>query len=142
VMNACDLQFKDESFDYILFSFNGLDNLIPYSKRLACLQEIRRVLRKEGLFVFSSHNALCLPKNRDMLKTFIRNMLNLRIFSRYREEISSYGKLVQYYGFPMKETAVLQSIGFQTLEIKSARYDTAWQTLFCDLSPYYIARKI
>jgi ubiquinone/menaquinone biosynthesis C-methylase UbiE len=142
VMNACELQFENESFDYVLFSFNGLDCIFPYQKRLACLQEIHRVLKKGGLFVFSSHNALCLPKNRDMLGTFIRNVFNLRILSRYREEISPNGKWVFYYGIPMKEKVVLQKMGFQTLEIKSARYVKAWQILFQDLSPHYVARKL
>lgn len=142
VMNACQLEFLDESFDYVFFSLNGLDCIVPYEKRLACLKEIHRVLKRNGLLVFSSHNALCLPKNRDMLGTFIRNVFNFKIFSRYREEASPNGKLVLYYGIPMSEKAVLQRLGFQTLEIMSGKYNKAWQILFQDLSPHYIVRKM
>jgi ubiquinone/menaquinone biosynthesis C-methylase UbiE len=48
--------FKDGSFDAIVFSFNGLDSVIPNEKRSRCLRECRRVLRPKGTFIFSSHN--------------------------------------------------------------------------------------
>jgi ubiquinone/menaquinone biosynthesis C-methylase UbiE len=55
--DASDLSaFADASMDAIVFSFNGLDYVVPDEKRLRCLRECRRVLRPEGVFVFSSHN--------------------------------------------------------------------------------------
>ena len=48
-------EFRDEEFDFIMFSFNGLDS-INHDDRLKGLREIRRVLKQNGLFVFSSHN--------------------------------------------------------------------------------------
>ena len=48
-------EFKDEEFDYIIFSFNGLDS-INHEDRLKGLREIYRVLKQDCLFVFSSHN--------------------------------------------------------------------------------------
>jgi ubiquinone/menaquinone biosynthesis C-methylase UbiE len=55
--DASDLsRFKDASFDAIVFSFNGLDYVVPKEKRLQCLRECRRVLRDEGVLLFSSHN--------------------------------------------------------------------------------------
>ncbi|MEQ8708478.1 MAG: methyltransferase domain-containing protein [Rhodospirillales bacterium] len=54
----CDVRdmsmFGDQSFDIVLFSFNGLD-YIPHQGRLAALREIRRVVRPGGLFIFSTH---------------------------------------------------------------------------------------
>ncbi|NEO87890.1 MAG: class I SAM-dependent methyltransferase, partial [Spirulina sp. SIO3F2] len=47
--------FADDSFDLILFSFNGLD-YIGHDERLLALQEIHRVGKPGGYFVFSSHN--------------------------------------------------------------------------------------
>ncbi|MCP4254937.1 MAG: class I SAM-dependent methyltransferase, partial [Candidatus Scalindua sp.] len=47
--------FNDEEFDCVMFSFNGLDS-ISHSDRLKGLREIRRVLKQDGLFIFSSHN--------------------------------------------------------------------------------------
>ena len=55
--DASDLSaFEDASFDAIVFSYNGLDCVLPNEKRLRCLRECWRVLRPAGVFVFSSHN--------------------------------------------------------------------------------------
>lgn len=54
--DARDLsRFPDNSFDFILFSFNGID-FISHSDRLKVFQEIRRVGKPGGYFFFSSHN--------------------------------------------------------------------------------------
>lgn len=46
----------DKSFDVIFFSFNGIDWLWPSEKRWRCIRECRRLLRADGVFLFSSHN--------------------------------------------------------------------------------------
>jgi len=48
-------KFEDNSFDLVLFSYNGLD-CIPGSERDSCFSAVKRVLRPGGVFVFSSHN--------------------------------------------------------------------------------------
>jgi ubiquinone/menaquinone biosynthesis C-methylase UbiE len=56
VVDARDMrQFQDDSFDFILFSFNGIDNL-SHLDRLKVFQEISRVGKPGGYFFFSSHN--------------------------------------------------------------------------------------
>lgn len=56
VGDARDMQqFADDSFDFVLFSFNGIDYASP-SDRLQILQEINRVGKPGGYFFFSSHN--------------------------------------------------------------------------------------
>ncbi len=47
--------FTDREFDFVLFSFNGID-YIDHDDRLRALDEVRRVLRPGAPFVFSSHN--------------------------------------------------------------------------------------
>ena len=47
--------FPDQSFDLILFSFNGID-YISHADRLRVLKEIHRVGKPGGYFCFSSHN--------------------------------------------------------------------------------------
>jgi ubiquinone/menaquinone biosynthesis C-methylase UbiE len=55
--DASDLSaFEDASFDAVVFPFNGLDYVVPDEHRLRCLRECWRVLRPDGVFVFSSHN--------------------------------------------------------------------------------------
>ena len=54
--DARDLSdFADASFDFVLFSFNGIDS-IPHEGRLRVLAEVHRVLREGGVFMFSAHN--------------------------------------------------------------------------------------
>ena len=48
-------QFADETFDFILFSYNGLDS-ISNDARLKLMREANRVLKADGVFMFSSHN--------------------------------------------------------------------------------------
>jgi SAM-dependent methyltransferase len=54
--DARDLNmFEDEAFDFVLFSYNGID-YVPHEGRLRALSEIRRVLKPSGYFMFSTHN--------------------------------------------------------------------------------------
>ncbi len=56
VRDAQDLSgFEDQSFDFILFSCTGIDS-VNHDQRLRILKEVRRLLKPEGLFSFSSHN--------------------------------------------------------------------------------------
>lgn len=55
--SATDLSpFQSGSFDVVVMSFNMLDDLFPHENRWRCLQECHRVLRENGLLIFSSHN--------------------------------------------------------------------------------------
>jgi SAM-dependent methyltransferase len=49
--------FADHAFDVVVFSFNGIDYLPSAALRHRCMSEARRVLKDDGLFIFSSHNA-------------------------------------------------------------------------------------
>ncbi|MGH9947526.1 MAG: class I SAM-dependent methyltransferase [Pyrinomonadaceae bacterium] len=54
--DARDLkEFGDQTFDFVLFSYNGLD-YVSNEDRLKALKEIYRVLKRGGMFMFSSHN--------------------------------------------------------------------------------------
>ncbi len=56
VCDARDLsRFPENYFDFILFSFNGID-FIPHSDRLQVFEQIRRVGKPGGYFYFSTHN--------------------------------------------------------------------------------------
>lgn len=68
VADACDLrEFGSESFDLVLFSFNGID-CIPLRRRHDALLEMTRVLRPGGYLVFSAHNINYLPKHKARLR--------------------------------------------------------------------------
>lgn len=53
-------EFGEESFDFVLFSYNGMD-YIDHAGRLKALREINRVLKYGGYFAFSTHNIFSFP---------------------------------------------------------------------------------
>ena len=53
--------FPKESFDIVLFSFNGIDCL-SHEDRLNALREIQRVLKTNAFFMFSAHNLQFAPR--------------------------------------------------------------------------------
>jgi ubiquinone/menaquinone biosynthesis C-methylase UbiE len=71
--------FKDKSFDFILFSFNGIDYM-EHAERMGTLREIRRLIRNEGYFCFSTHNLNFLLKKCSIQLSKHPTILALRIF--------------------------------------------------------------
>jgi ubiquinone/menaquinone biosynthesis C-methylase UbiE len=140
VMNACRLDFDDETFEYAFFSFNGLDCIYPKAKRLLCLNEVHRVLKKDGIFAFTSHNALCLPINRILLGIVKLNLFNLRLFTSYRLELSPTGPLLLYYGIPFAEKKNLEKSGFDILAVTGERPNRMLQ-MFFDITLFYVVKK-
>jgi ubiquinone/menaquinone biosynthesis C-methylase UbiE len=56
VADAADLSiFSNSSFDAVVFSFNGIDNLSEDGRR-RCLEHVCRILKPGGFFIFSTHN--------------------------------------------------------------------------------------
>ena len=58
--DACDLSAVGKDFDFVLFSFNGID-AASHDERRQILSEVRRVLKPDGRFLFSSHSLGALP---------------------------------------------------------------------------------
>ena len=52
--------FPENSFDFVLFSFNGIDH-ISMDERITAFQDIRKTLSSGGYFCFSTHNIQCIP---------------------------------------------------------------------------------
>ena len=52
--------FGDNSFDVVIFSFNGIDYIPSDEARRRCFGEICRILKPTGVMIFSSHNARAL----------------------------------------------------------------------------------
>lgn len=98
-MDASDLStFADNSFDAVVFSFNGLDCLHPYSQRIRCIREMRRILSTTGVAIISSHHA------RAFLRLPPRSLLDQGLFWRARA--------VQLYSTIRLLRCALQSLAF------------------------------
>jgi SAM-dependent methyltransferase len=60
VADARDLSDLRGPFDFVLFSYNGLDS-VGHEDRVVILAELRAALKPEGHFLFSSHSMNALP---------------------------------------------------------------------------------
>ena len=54
--NAKSLEFDNNIFDVVIFSFNGLMSIPQLENREAALKEINRVLKPNGVFIFTTHD--------------------------------------------------------------------------------------
>lgn len=56
IANACRLKYPDESWDGVIFAFNGLMCLRGRADRIEALAEIYRVLKPRGKFLFTAND--------------------------------------------------------------------------------------
>ena len=120
VDDATDLSMPDATFDYVLFSNNGLDCVYPEFQRRQALREIHRVLRPGGLFAFSSHNRLfffpALLTNLEVVRgNYLSNGNLQRIGSPYKKDPDEFG-LDIYWGVPWRTKAQLDDCDFELVE--------------------------
>jgi len=94
--DATALTFAAQTFDAVLFSFNGIDYIYPETAREQCLSEAFRVLRPGGVLILSTHNMLGAMFSGGYL--YARGYLNALKFvaeqagnSRFREWYLRYG---------------------------------------------------
>ncbi|QLG48482.1 class I SAM-dependent methyltransferase [Natrinema halophilum] len=152
--DAATLPFADSSFDYVLFSFNGIDYLQPEEQRLRALAEIRRVLRPGGRVAFNSHNSWYFnffalePFNRaswqEMKQWWQRAIQDGTVGSRYKREKRKYGDTDTYFIDPLSQKRQLRDAGFEFLDMigneNGPDYVSPWPYhVYFDRFPYYVA---
>ena len=140
--NAVDLEFADRSFEYVLFSYVGLDSIRPESNRDRALSEINRILDANGTFAFSSHNFLynlpALLFDRGHLRNFyLENGNRDRVGSRYKADGHEFG-VMWYISNPIHQIRQLRRHGFDTVELVGKRGTPG---KYFERQPYYVAKK-
>ena len=138
---VCDVRsmkiFDNNYFDFILFSFNGLD-YISHEDRLLALQQIRRVCKRGGFFCFSAHNLQSIANlyairskhpAKLLYRIFVRNPLLTVLNGRF-DKIKKHGyaiirdsshwfRLKTYYIHPGEQVKQLDNLGFNHIRIYS-----------------------
>lgn len=99
----------DNTFDFILFSFNGID-CVGLQQRHLVLQQVKRVARNNAWFAFSTHNTNNLKKLYSY--QFPRNPL------KYPREMHRLNKIKQH-NQPYKEIAMLDRVVINDVESDS-----------------------
>jgi ubiquinone/menaquinone biosynthesis C-methylase UbiE len=135
--------FKNNSFDFVLFSFNGIDYM-EHEDRLASLREIRRLIRSGGYFCFSTHNlnflsnkcSIQLSKHPSILASRTYKLLQMRLLNEKRawKTIRNYKQnprhdmvndgahnfqLRTYYITPFEQVKQLSELGFSDIKMYS-----------------------
>jgi len=135
--------FRDGEFDFVLFSFNGID-CVDHADRIKILREINRVTKNRGYFLFSSHNLNALqstcsfslssnPTNFSQNISKISRLLFLRLTNRHTWKIiRTNPKKLQYVIFndgsyefglelhyidPEEQLKDLKALGFKNVKV-------------------------
>jgi SAM-dependent methyltransferase len=154
VADAQQLPFEDESFDTVMFSFNGLDYVNPRQRRTKAVQEIHRVLKAAGIFMVSHHNsaALLFGMRGVMHSKFIlfriKEIISGNAFKRehYFNEPGHPG-ILTYYCWPNKLIYDMNEAGFSlksihpnshSMEKIDRLFDSAFFTKYTELWYYYV----
>lgn len=86
-------EFKDNQFDFVFFSFNGID-CVGIEDRSLVLAEIYRILKPGGRFLFSSHNTQCASQLKlwKIALNPLKTLASLKIF-KYRKANNDFDSL-------------------------------------------------
>lgn len=150
---TCLRRFDDDSFNIVVFSFNGIDAIPTREDRIKCFSEVFRVLMPDGRFIFSSHNARMLFRLPDFKGAGTMRKINRLVRAAFKSAPAAFsllssgafyagagyyldpahGGIRGYCSTPELVEQDVSSIGFHLLEVvgsnypqKVSRYCTPW----------------
>lgn len=121
VGDACNLKYRDNYFAGCLFSFNGIMQIPERDKRIEAFKEIHRVLRKNGVFIFSTHVRDSDPEWKSFWEEekerWAKGEQDSRIFEYGDRIVEEDGRLI-FLHFPDREEVVsyLKAAGLKLID--------------------------
>jgi ubiquinone/menaquinone biosynthesis C-methylase UbiE len=136
----CDVRnmdiFENDTFDFILFSFNGIDS-ISFDDRIKVLEEINRIGKKDAYYCFSTLNILYLEEvfkfrlSRNILKAIIKYVWTKVINDNPKTLIKKDYAIIYEWVYDLKfshcyinpifQAKELSNIGFKDIRIFSLK---------------------
>lgn len=131
--------FSTSEFDFILFSYNGID-YISHEDRITAFKQIKRVLKPNGYFYFSSHNIQAIEKweripfslnplkfAKHLITHYKRKLINQlttkKIKALQNEDYitindgAHYGQLETYYVNTEFQIKILEQAGYKNIRV-------------------------
>ena len=141
VMDALklDKHFKAESFDFVLFSFNGLDGIYPHNKRKIVLKQIKKILRKGGIFLYQSHNSWFIGPSRKYWIRLGKEKMDRKYY--FSEKNKKNDEIICFYQNPLAQMKILNNMGFKHIKMIGALPFPNFLNYFIDYAPIYICKK-
>jgi len=116
-MPAFELNFEDDSFDAVIFCNKGIDCVYPESKRILAFGEIWKVLKRSGVFIYSSHNRDAKVSTANSFINIILNLVTFQFLNDYWFEVWKKGVKLVWYGQIENELLTLRDLGFNIADM-------------------------
>jgi SAM-dependent methyltransferase len=115
--DARNIEQLNKKFDFICFSFNGIDYM-GHEDRIKFLQSVYRTLNPNSFFFFSSHSLCHYPFKHDHVNQKNANVNLFEAKARGWEMLIDYAsEFITYYIDPRLQILQLQAAGFEVYEI-------------------------
>jgi ubiquinone/menaquinone biosynthesis C-methylase UbiE len=147
--NAENLSFKDNSFDMVIFSFNGFCTIPNKDTRYKVMKEINRILKPSGTFIFMADD----QRLKSKYKWYWNIELSKWAKAKQDKRIYDFGDLIfldnnieVFFHFFGKEELIelLNKCGFKLIKnISLKRFKERKEVLeYCPYGRFWIAQKI
>jgi ubiquinone/menaquinone biosynthesis C-methylase UbiE len=156
VMDATNLTFPDEYFDNALFSYNGIEHIPTFQQKIKVLEEVYRVLKIGGHFIFTVHSGIPLPST--ILPYIVRKLdtnkyikqsqhidkveIGERFFNRYVPE-STYAQIVPifYWWKWLKKVGLDIAYTNTRRRVNRLKESSYFSTLFYSFENFIVCKK-